>query len=132
LITLISCNKIEGVDLLIVEPDKLVYEVGESFDPTGLEVSYLKNNGDVKELNADEYSISKVSINSTGVKEVTIKYLKIEKTFNVFVVAKKEAVTLVIKNYPTVQVYNSLPANSEIIKVLEVVVLFNDGKEETL
>ncbi|MDY0277484.1 MAG: bacterial Ig-like domain-containing protein [Acholeplasma sp.] len=132
MITLISCNKIEGVDLLIVEPDKLVYEVGESFDPTGLEVSYLKNNGDVKELNADEYSISKVSINSTGVKEVTIKYLKIEKTFNVFVVAKKEAVTLVIKNYPTVQVYNSLPANSEIIKVLEVVVLFNDGKEETL
>ena len=56
------------------EPDKTTYQIGESFDQTGLVVQAVYSNDTKKDLAADAYEITAPDMGTAGYKEVIITY----------------------------------------------------------
>ena len=55
------------------QPDKTVYEVGDKFDPTGMEITASYNNGSKAPVSIDECTFSPETM-TKGLKEVTVSY----------------------------------------------------------
>lgn len=73
-------------DLKVTVPTKTTYEIGESFDATGLVVMAYYNNGQA--YSVDNYAITGFDSNSAGAKEIKITFEGMTRSFIVTVVEK--------------------------------------------
>lgn len=55
-------------------PDKMTYNVGEMFDPSGMKVTAKYDNGDSKELSSDEYKVAQIGALDEENKYVGVTY----------------------------------------------------------
>ena len=79
-------------------PDKLWYVEGEAFDPTGMVVTALFNNGDTKEVT--DYEISGYA-STPGDKEITVIYRGRIATSFWIIVAEKSLTAIQVTTLPT-------------------------------
>ena len=70
-------------DIKVIAPDKIIYNIGEEFDATGMRVVACYNNG--QELTVDDYRISGFDSSSAGIKTITVTYSGISRSFAVTV-----------------------------------------------
>lgn len=103
----IEVNKNEIVDIqLRTDPDKLIYQVGDTFNTEGLSLIVKRQNGLIQTI-TDGYtlSIDKDSIlNTTGKKKVTVTYEGKKMTFEIEV--KDISISkIVVQNYPNQTTY---------------------------
>lgn len=110
------------------EPNKTEYYVGEAFDPTGMEVEAVFENGKHQTLSSNEYKIVSPNKLKNGVNEITISYCGMELTYNV--IAKKRTVSsLEIVRLPNQLVYS--PGTTELdLTGLQVRANYEDGGSE--
>ena len=73
-------------DLKVTIPTKTTYEIGETFDATGMVVTAYYNNG--QQYSVDNYVMSEFDSNSAGAKEIKITYEGMTRSFVVTVVEK--------------------------------------------
>lgn len=78
-------------DIKITVPNKTVYNIGETFDKTGLIVKACYNNG--QEFLVDDYQLSGFDSFVPGLKTVKITYCGIEKSFVVIVEERSAIIT---------------------------------------
>lgn len=79
--------QIKVTDMTVKVPDKVVYERGDNLDTTGMVVTVTDNNGQTRELTADDYTVKGFDSDTAGEKTVTVKYGELEKSFTVTVKA---------------------------------------------
>ena len=79
--------QIKVIGMTVKAPTKVVYERGEELDTTGMVVTVTDNNGQTKELTADEYTVVGFDSETAGEKTVTVKYGELEESFTVTVKA---------------------------------------------
>ncbi len=70
-------------DVRVTVPNKTVYNIGEEFDKTGMQVVACYNNG--QELTVDDYQINGFESSAAGAKTVTVTYGGISRSFAVAV-----------------------------------------------
>lgn len=58
---------------IIKQPDKTVYDIGDKFDPTGMEVTAIYNNGSKELVSIDECTFSPETL-TEGLTSVTVSY----------------------------------------------------------
>lgn len=87
--TIVYNQQGKQIDYLIIAsyPDKLVYYVGESFDPAGLEIQVVYKNGEStyithSKLTFDGFDSSEIS----SEQEITVEYMGYTKTISVAIV----------------------------------------------
>ena len=74
LLTLAACNKtVIGIEIT-KGPTKTDYVAGQKFDPTGMVVSLVYENGKTKELDADEYTYSPSGKLTASTRKITVTY----------------------------------------------------------
>ena len=66
-------------------PTKTKYEVGETFDPTGLVVTAHYDDGSTSIISAGQYTLSDVDMSSNGKKTITVTYQGQTATFTITV-----------------------------------------------
>ena len=74
----------EGIQVT-KNPTKVVYEVGESFDPSGIEVSAVYDVGDPVVVDLEDVTFSGFDSATAGKKTITVSYGNFSTTFNVTV-----------------------------------------------
>jgi hypothetical protein len=82
-------------------PTQTVYEVNDTFDPTGLEVVALWNDGAPVSV-VEDYTLTQPNLTSSGTKEVTVAYGGRDVKFNIIVNGFDH---LVVQTPPTKTVY---------------------------
>lgn len=71
--------KVTTYELVVAkEPTKTVYDLGDSFDPTGMKVEIHYSTGDVISVKLDKLTFSELDSSSTGEKEILISYQDME------------------------------------------------------
>lgn len=94
LMILISCFVLSGcthemVSLYIYKmPNKLVYEIGEELDLTGLELKNIKTDSALLKIYNDKANFSGFDSQTSGKKEVKVSYGEFTTSFQVFVANK--------------------------------------------
>ena len=78
-------------DLKVTIQTKTTYEIGETFDVTGMGVTAYYNNG--QQYSVDNYVMSEFDSNSAGAKEIKITYEGMTRSFVVTVVEKTPIAT---------------------------------------
>lgn len=86
----------ENVIKVSSNPEKLVYQIGDEFDYSGMTVKLCYNNGMSEEVNPDDCAIS-YSFDKTGTSPVEIRYNGLKTLFNVSVNDKVDPSTTVKK-----------------------------------
>lgn len=66
-------NALTGISITR-QPDKTAYEVGETFDPAGIEVTASYEDGSTKTVSAEDLTFSADVLNEEGVQTVTVSY----------------------------------------------------------
>jgi len=90
----ISCLILSGcthemVSLYIYKmPDKLVYEIGEELDISGLELKNIKTDSALLKISNKNANFSTFDSSTSGKKEITVSYGKFTTSFNVYVANK--------------------------------------------
>lgn len=77
--------QIKVTAMIVTAPTKVVYERGDNFDTTGMVVTVTDNNGQIRELAANEYTVEGFDSETAGEKTVTVKYGELEQSFTVTV-----------------------------------------------
>lgn len=77
--------QIKVIDMTVTAPTKVEYERKDNLDTTGMVVTVTDNNGQTRELTADEYTVEGFDFETAGEKTVTVKYGDLEKSFTVTV-----------------------------------------------
>ena len=72
-------------DIEVIAPSKVVYEIEEEFDDTGLVVTACYNNGQEITLDKEDYQISGFDSAAPGTKSIKVSYNGIERSFAVVV-----------------------------------------------
>lgn len=95
LILFLTCGSVlfgcthEMVSLYIYKmPDKLVYEIGEDLDISGLQLKNIKTDSALLKIYNNNANFSGFDSSSSGKKEVQVSYGKFTTSFNVFVANK--------------------------------------------
>jgi endonuclease I len=70
---------------LLATPTKLVYEFGEPFDPTGIQVAVVLSDGTSIPLSADVLEFIAYEPEQPGLQTVFVRYDRFTKSFNVYV-----------------------------------------------
>lgn len=79
-------TEIRNVRIEIVQaPDKIVYELGESLDLTGLSVNVVLSNGEALPLNSSSLEVIGYEPSQPGMQNVIVRYDRFAKTFLVYV-----------------------------------------------
>jgi hypothetical protein len=115
----------EGELMIIIQPTKLHYEIGEIFDSTGLSVGVNYSDGTRKFLTADDYTLEVSSILTTADKFVTISYYGISTNISISVGDEAYIVSLSIIGSPDTLTYfegNTLNTSGLLIQAT-----FSDG-----
>lgn len=73
------------VKITVEAPDKTEYQIGEEFDPTGMEVSVVYSDDTARTLTSDEYTVEGFDSDTAGQKVITVKYGEFTATFAVTV-----------------------------------------------
>lgn len=132
---LFACAEEEvTVDRLVVTPPtKVEYIVGDAFDATGMEVKVVFSDGTDRVLTSSEYTLTGFNASAAGLVTVTVTYEGESATFGIAIFdpeAPEEALSLIVVEVPTQQIYDKTEAfNAE---GLVVEVLFNTGRRQTL
>jgi len=83
-----SCTH-EMVSLYIYKmPDKLVYEIGEELDLTGLELKNIKTDSALLKIYNNNANFSDFDSSTAGKKEITVSYGRFTTSFSVYVANK--------------------------------------------
>ena len=69
--------------ITIVIPDKVIYQVNESLDLTGLVVTYYDQNNNPTVLTSSQYTVSTVDMSTNGIKYVEVSYLTYTALFTI-------------------------------------------------
>lgn len=89
-------------------PSKMTYNVGESFNSSGLSLNVYYSDGTSKSVTSG-FTCSKPDMSTAGTKKVTVTYKGKTASFNITVKAKPATVTLSsisVKTYPSKTTYN--------------------------
>jgi len=95
----------EGELMIIMQPTKVHYEIGETFDSTGLSVGVNYSDGTRKFLTADDYTIEVSSILTAADKFVTLSYYGISTNVSISVGDEAYIVSLSIIGSPDTLTY---------------------------
>lgn len=81
-------------------PEKIVYEPGDTLDPTGLTIRVYTNNG-TRDVGAEELSCSPMELETAGSQVITVEYEGHSCTFTVQVLEEEIPASLTIAALPT-------------------------------
>lgn len=95
----------EGELMIITQPTKLKYEIGETFDSTGLSVGVNYSDGTRKLLSAEDYAIEASGTLTAADKFVTLTYFGISTNISISVGDEAYIVSLSIIGAPDVLEY---------------------------
>lgn len=116
-------------------PTKTNYKPGENFNPTGLEVYKIFDNGTKERISNSDLTISTPDLTSPGVKDVSITYNKYKSSFKIMVgqvesTPDAKLIGIRITKLPNKTVYDI----NERINLLgiEVTAQYDDGSEKTI
>lgn len=91
---------------IISKPSRISYYLGETFDPSGLQVRVTYSNGAIKDLGPADLLISKPDSNLTGIQYVTIEYEGISRSFGVKFSGRSDVRGIKIAKKPNKLVYD--------------------------
>ena len=74
----------------VTPPTKLMYEVGEELDKTGMSVTLYYDDGESRNVNLNECSITGFDSSSTGSKTVTVSYMGKSASFEVVIIKAQQ------------------------------------------
>lgn len=110
------------------QPNKTVYEIGDKFDPTGMEITATYNNGSKAPVSIDECTFSPETM-TKGLKEVTVSYNG--KTASVLVTVNiPELADIKVTKQPDKIVYN--PGESFDPTGIEIEAIYTNGLKESV
>ena len=114
------------------QPDKIVYNDGESFDPTGLVVKAVYSDESKKDVTDYTLSIAKDTVLTTADKKVTVSYTEdeITKTVDFNITVNKVLKSIEIETQPTKKEYNDGEKFNSAGMVVKAV--YSDGSKETV
>ena len=79
----------EMVSLYIYKmPNKLVYEIGEEFNISGLELKNIKTDSALIKIHNNNASFTGFDSSTSGIKEITVSYGNFTSSFNIYVANK--------------------------------------------
>ena len=119
--------------LVVTPPTKVEYEVGETFDATGMEVKAVFSDGTDKVLTASEYTVTGFTAATAGLVTLTVSYEGVTQTFGIAVFnpdAPEVALGLTLKSLPDQQIYNREEAFDATGLVVEVT--YSTGRKAIL
>lgn len=79
----VNVNARKITHIVVNTPDKLIYNLGEEFDSTGMIVTAFYNNG--QQVVVDNYTVSGFDSNVSGTKTITISYGGFTSSFSIVV-----------------------------------------------
>lgn len=114
------------------QPDKIVYNDGEAFDPTGLVVKAVYSDESKKDVTDYTLSIAKDTVLTTADKKVTVSYTEdeITKTADFNITVNKVLKSIEIETQPTKKEYNDGEKFNSAGMVVKAV--YSDGSKETV
>ncbi len=123
----LSNEAIESIQIKS-KPDKTSYLVGETLDPTGIEIYQVMNTGRLSVLESG-YTVEEVTFTTPGIQEVTVSYGDITTTFkvNVINIAPVDVELATLPDKTAYYVGQSLDTAG-----LSLTVYYNNGSVETV
>lgn len=121
-------------------PDKLVYEIGEELDLTGLELKNIKTDSALLRIHNDKVNFSGFDSITSGKKEVKVVYGEFTTSFNVFVankvVSTSEELKTALDTANDGDIILVKEGNYKFIEPIEIfnsnIVIGGEGKEKSI
>jgi len=130
----------EMVSLYIYKmPDKLVYEIGEELDISGLELKNIKTDSALLKIYNNNANFSGFDSSTSGIKEITVSFGSFTTSFNVYVANKvaktSEEFTNLLENVEDNDIILLKGGEYNFSKPIEIVnsniIIGGEGKDKT-